>query len=66
MNNPEQESFYATVRNQFGLLLGDGYGVTREIALSHAKDKAKAKLATANPNWRWRMARVRVTPVNEI
>lgn len=59
MSNTAVEDYYATVQNQYGLLLGDGFGATEEEAKRGAHHAADAKLATSNPNWKWRKAKVR-------
>jgi len=54
-----KSDYYATVQNQYGLLIGDAFGATEDEAKSIANKKADEKIKTANPNWKWRKAKIR-------
>ena len=49
----------AVWRNQYGRPIGDGFGATREEALSKANEQAARTLANANPHWKWCKAKLR-------
>ncbi len=56
--NPE---YYATVQNQYGLLIGDAVGATPEEASRLAAEKADQTIRSANPNWKWRKVKRHVS-----